>query len=60
VGKGELDISLFLDETSFGEIVQYLNVTPDSTTSMSKEHFGDKYSYGQLKLAYAAWSRLAE
>ena len=60
VEKGELDISLFLDETSFGEIVQYLNVTPDSTTSMSKEHFGDKYSYGQLKLAYAAWSRLAE
>lgn len=57
---GELDIASFLDETSFGEIVHYLNVTPDTTMSMSKEHFGGKYSYGQLKLAYSAWRRLAD
>jgi DNA-binding CsgD family transcriptional regulator len=60
VEMGELDIKLLLDEESLGEISHYLNTKPDSTLGQSKEHFGDKYSYGQLRLAYAAWQTLAE
>lgn len=60
VETGELEMSLFLDDASFGEIAEYLNTFPEATTSMSKEHFGDKYSYGQLRMAYSAWSQLAD
>lgn len=60
VEMGELDIKLLLDEESLGEIAHYLNSNPNSILSQSKEHFGDKYSYGQLRLAYSAWQKLAE
>ena len=54
VELGELDVALFLDETSFGEIVKYLNDNPEATLSTMKEHFGDKYDYGSLRMAVAA------
>lgn len=59
VANGELDINLVMDEASFGELADYYNTHPESSMSMTKEHFGDKYGYGDLKLAYSAWQRLA-
>jgi len=60
VELGELDVALFLDETSFGEIVQYLNDNPEATLSILKEHFGDKYDYGSLRMAVAALTHLED
>lgn len=47
---GELDVYSVLDQETVEDILQLLTNRPDIALAEAKSHFGEKYSYGQLKL----------
>ena len=50
IGLGELDIYAVLDRETVAEIQQFLQARPEAVAAEAKSHFGDKYSYGELKM----------
>lgn len=50
IGLGELDIYAVLDRETVAEIQQFLQAQPEAGAAEAKSHFGDKYSYGELKM----------
>ncbi len=50
IGLGELDILNFIDRKKVDEIEQFFIENKTKASSVAKEHFGDKYSYGELKM----------
>ncbi|MEN0048963.1 MAG: helix-turn-helix domain-containing protein, partial [Bacteroidota bacterium] len=55
VKQGELSITELVDEWMIDEIEDYFNKTEHGTLSEAKAFFGDKYSYGDLRLVLAHW-----
>lgn len=55
VKQGELSITELVEEWMIDEIEDYLNKTEHGTLSEAKAFFGDKYSYGDLRLVLAHW-----
>ncbi|MEO6037002.1 MAG: HRDC domain-containing protein [Saprospiraceae bacterium] len=51
VGLGELDIFSLLDRNQVQEIEQFFLDHPGATNTEAKAHFGEAYSYGDLRLA---------
>ncbi len=50
VGTGELDINKFLSPEQVKELTDYFEGKEKGELSSAKEYFGNKYSYGQLKM----------
>ena len=50
IGLGELDIYAVLDRETVADIQQFLQARPEAAAAEAKSHFGDKYSYGELKM----------
>ena len=50
VGTGELDINKFLSPEQVKELTDYFKGKEKGELSSAKEYFGNKYSYGQLKM----------
>jgi hypothetical protein len=50
IGLGELDIYAVLDRETVADIQQFLQTRPEAAAAEAKAHFGDKYSYGELKM----------
>ena len=50
IGRRELDISCFLAKEQVDEIARHFAESDSGSTAEAKDHFGDKYSYGQLKM----------
>ncbi|MCD6354581.1 MAG: helix-turn-helix domain-containing protein [Prolixibacteraceae bacterium] len=50
VGLGELDVNLFLNEDELKNITAYFKSTGSKSLSEAKAYFGDKVSYGQLRM----------
>lgn len=50
IGLGELDIHAALDRETVDAIQQFLTTHPDAGAAEARSHFGNKYSYGQLKM----------
>ena len=50
VGIGELDILNILERNKIDEIEQFFLDNKTKASSVAKEHFGDKYTYGELKM----------
>ena len=50
VGTGELDIHQLLEAAQVSEISQFLTETKATGTVEAKAHFGEKYSYAQLRM----------
>lgn len=50
IGLGELDIYSVLDRETVADIQQFLQAQPEASTAEAKSHFGEKYSYGELKM----------
>lgn len=50
VGLGELDILDILPKTAVQEIEQFFADNQTGSAKPAKEHFGDKYSYGEIQL----------
>jgi hypothetical protein len=51
VEANQLDIHRLLDKEKLEEIERYLLANPNATLSETKTHFGDKFDYGELRLA---------
>jgi hypothetical protein len=50
IGLGELDIYSVLDRETVADIQQFLQAQPEAAAAEAKSHFGEKYSYGELKM----------
>ena len=48
---GELDVYLLVDRETVETIEQFVKSRPEATLSEVKSHFGDKYSFSELKMA---------
>jgi hypothetical protein len=48
--NGELDISQVMDSGKIQEIEAYFLETKETSFKVAKEHFGEKYTYGELRL----------
>lgn len=57
VGEGRLDIARVLAPEKIVELTEFFTRNPTATVAEAKASFGDKYSYGELKMV--AW-RLSE
>jgi len=55
VKLGELSITELVEEWMIDEIEDYFNKTEHGTLNEAKSFFGDKYSYGDLRLVLAHW-----
>lgn len=53
VGLGQLDVHEFIDSEKVKEMAQYFLNAKSVNLSEAKAHFGEAYSYGQLRLARA-------
>jgi hypothetical protein len=53
---GELDIHDVLEKQQLDEIAEFFTKNNTQATAAAKEHFGDKYSYGELRLV-VGWLR---
>jgi ATP-dependent DNA helicase RecQ len=50
IGLGGLDIYSVLDRQTVADIQQFLQAHPEADAAEAKSHFGEKYSYGELKM----------
>jgi ATP-dependent DNA helicase RecQ len=50
IGLGDLDIYSVLDRETVADIQQFLQAQPEAAAAEAKSHFGEKYSYGELKM----------
>lgn len=53
VEENELDILRLLPQAKLEEIDRYCSVNPNATLSDVKTHFGSKFNYGELRLAFS-------
>lgn len=53
VGEGRLDISRVMTPEKIADITDFFTRNPTATVAEAKASFGDKYSYGELKMV--AW-----
>jgi hypothetical protein len=50
IGLGELDVHAVLDQETVADIQRFFMAHPEATAAEAKSHFGEKYSYGELKM----------
>jgi PIF1-like helicase/Helix-turn-helix domain/HRDC domain/UvrD-like helicase C-terminal domain len=53
VGTGELDILQLVDEKKVAEISAYITSHPEKLYSEIKNHFGERISYGEIRLVHS-------
>ena len=60
VKLGELDIKHLIDEEKLKKVLVYFKETDSKSFGEAKSHFGDKVSYGELRLvvSYLEWEKL--
>jgi hypothetical protein len=59
IGEGEVDISTVMDDASRNTIADWMRENTDKATNDARAHFGEAYSYGQLRMVQA-WVKLEE
>ncbi len=59
IGLGQLDIYDLMDSDDVEEIARFFFKNKTTQSSEAKAHFGETYSYGQLKMVLE-WMRLHE
>lgn len=57
ISEGELKVSEVLEAEKIKELTAFYQDKEDKTSSLAKEHFGEKYSYGEIKLVLADMGR---
>ncbi len=60
VGLGELDISKLVEAEKVAELLAFYKGKESRISSEAKEHFGEKYSYGEIKLVLSHLKYLEE
>jgi len=59
IGEGEVDISTVMDDAARNAIADWMRENKDKATNDARAHFGEAYSYGQLRMVQA-WVKLEE
>lgn len=59
IGEGEVEISTVLDDAVRDTIADWMRENKDKATNDARAHFGETYSYGQLRMVQA-WVKLEE
>lgn len=59
VGLGELDILDLLEQEQIKEIISYFESSGSATLGEVKNHFGERFSYGELKIVWKYWERVS-
>ncbi len=60
VAMQQLDIHRLLSQERLAELERFFLANPAAMLSDAKTHFGDKYGYGELRLAFSHFRRDAE
>jgi len=55
IGKGELAIHEVFESEKIAPLLAYFKSNTTGVLTDVKQHFGEKYSYGELKMALAHW-----
>ena len=55
IGLGEVDIYEVLDQKMIEEGTTYFKTSKDQSLSEAKNHFGEAFSYGQLRMLLSYW-----
>ncbi|GJM31832.1 MAG: helicase [Saprospiraceae bacterium] len=55
IGLGELAISQLLDQQKVDQIIKYFETADTDALTDAKNHFGDQYSYGELRMVLKYW-----
>lgn len=59
IGEGEVDISTVMDDATRNTIADWMREHKDKGTNDARAHFGEAYSYGQLRMVQA-WLKREE
>lgn len=59
IGEGEVDISSVMDDATRDTIADWMREHKDKATNDARAHFGEAYSYGQLRMVQA-WLKREE
>ncbi len=55
IGTGELDVLQFLNKDKLHKILTYFNNNESESLKEAKIHFGEDFSYGELKMGLKYW-----
>ncbi|MEZ4990971.1 MAG: HRDC domain-containing protein [Saprospiraceae bacterium] len=55
IAAGKVKIEEVMDSEAVKELIDHFNSNESETLSETKAHFEDRYSYGELKMAYEHW-----
>ncbi|MEZ5039581.1 MAG: AAA family ATPase [Saprospiraceae bacterium] len=55
IGQGELDIFQIMEKEKITPVLTYFASTDGNELSTAKNHFGEQYSYGELKMIREHW-----
>ena len=53
IGEGEVEISAIMEDSVRDTIAAWMRDHPDKSTNDARAHFGEAYSYGQLRIVQA-------
>lgn len=59
IGEGEVEISTLMEDAVRDTIADWMRENTDKATNDARAHFGEKYSFGQLRMVQA-WLKLEE
>ncbi len=57
ISEGEIDIFKLIDRAKVEEIENYFTNNKKDSIVEAKKYFGEKYSYGELRMAFKHWKR---
>ncbi len=59
IGEGEVEISTLMEDAVRDTIADWMRENTDKATNDARAHFGEKYSFGQLRMVQA-WLKLED
>jgi len=58
IGEGKVDIFKIIDREKVKDMTAYFLKNKPESLTVAKAHFGEKYSYGELRMALKYWTAL--
>ncbi|MBS1943874.1 MAG: helix-turn-helix domain-containing protein, partial [Bacteroidetes bacterium] len=59
IAEGELEITAVMEDAVRDHIADWMREFPEKDTNAARAHFGEQYSYGQLRMVQA-WLKREE
>ena len=58
IGEGKVDIFKIINREKVKDMTSYFLKNKPESLTVAKAHFGEKYSYGELRMALKYWTSL--